>query len=142
MRICRNLINNSLIQSPIEFFNAVRAIDELSAGLNDIYNHIISNDFVTGFLKNQQEEERIKAELILLLNTDWKKEILKIENHSYFDGQVGFILNYSKVNGNYNLSKFKNYSDILNVLFSKFKDSRNPHPLPRTNLWKHQYFSL
>lgn len=125
MRVCKNLINNSLIQSPVEFFTAIRSIDELSTGLNDIYNHIISNNFVSGFLKSQQEEERIKAELLLLSNLNWKEEILKIENNSYFDGQIGFILNYAKVDGVYDLNKFKIYANILNVLFSQFKESRD-----------------
>jgi hypothetical protein len=125
MRVCKNLINNSLIQNPAEYFTAVRSIDKLSEGLEIIYNYIINSDFVPGFIKIQQEEERIKAELIGFPNTDWEKEIIEIENHPYLDGQIGFILNFSKINGIYDLSKFKSYSNILNTIFTQIKDSKN-----------------
>ena len=84
MRVCCNLINNTLIQNPSEFYTAIRSINQLSEGLNDIYNHILENNFVSGFIKNQQEEERVKAELIFKQNTNWEKVILKIEKNSYF----------------------------------------------------------
>jgi len=125
MRVCKNLINNSLIQNPVEYFTAIRSIDKLSEGLESIYTYIFSSDFVPAFIRTQQEEERIKAELILSSNTDWEKEIVYIENHPYFDGQIGFILNYSKINGIYDLNKFKSYSNILNKIFTQIKDTEN-----------------
>ncbi|SNR33136.1 DUF262 domain-containing protein [Flavobacterium sp. ov086] len=125
MRICKNLINNTLIQSPSEFYTAIRSINKLSDGLEDIYQHIISSSVVQGFLTTQQEEERLKAELILIPNSNWKNEILKIENHAYFDGQIGFILNYSKEEGEYNINKFSNYSSLLSQLFSDYKDTKD-----------------
>ncbi|TDE51435.1 DUF262 domain-containing protein [Flavobacterium sp. GT3P67] len=125
MRLCRNLINNTLIQSPSEFYTAIRSIKQLSEGLNDIYHHILSKDFVQGFIKNQQEEERLKAELILKPNTDWQNQIEKIENHPYFDGQIGFILNYSKEYGEYSIDKFRNYSLLLSTLFTDYKGNKD-----------------
>lgn len=124
MRVCCNLINNTLIQNPSEFYTAIRSINQLSEGLNDIYNHILENNFVSGFIKNQQEEERVKAELIFKQNTNWEKVILKIEKNSYFDGQIGFILNYSKVDGNYDLNQFISYANKLETLFTNFKESK------------------
>lgn len=124
MRICCNLINNTLIQSPTEFYTAIRSINQLSEGLNDIYNYILKNNFVAGFVKNQQEEERIKAELIIKANTNWEKEILKIEKNAYFDGQIYFILNYSKINDNYDLNQFVSYANKLDFLFADFKESK------------------
>lgn len=125
MRVCCNLINNTLIQSPVEFYTAIRSINQLSKGLRDIYNYILESNFVSGFIKNQQEEERIKAELILKPSIIWEKEIIKIEKNTYFDGQIGFILNYSKVNGNYDLNQFINYACKLDALFTNFKDSKH-----------------
>ena len=125
MRLCRNLINNTLIQSPSEFYTAIRSIKHLSEGLNNIYDHILTNDFVQGLIKNQQEEERVKAELILKPHTDWKTQIENIENHSYFDGQIGFILNFSKDNGEYSIDKFCNYSMLLSTLFKDDKGNKD-----------------
>lgn len=125
MRLCRNLINNTLIQSPSEFYTAIRSIKQLSEGLNDIYDYILTNDFVQGYIRNQQEEERVKAELILKPNTDWKTQIETIENHPYFDGQIGFILNYSKDNGEYSRDQFRNYSTLLSTLFKDYKGNKD-----------------
>lgn len=124
MRICRNLINNTLIQGPGEFYAAIRAIDQLSDGLDHIHKYIIAGDIVSGLLTTQQEEEKIKANLILT-SLDWEKQIKKIENHNYFDGQIGFILDFAKQNEGYNLDLFTNYSRLLNELFTEFKSSRN-----------------
>ncbi|MFC4818115.1 GmrSD restriction endonuclease domain-containing protein [Flavobacterium sp. GCM10023249] len=123
MRVCCNLINNTLIQSPTEYYTAIRSVNQLSKGLNDVYNYILGNNFVSGFIKNQQEEERIKVELIQKQDFDWEKEILKIEKNLYFDGQIGFILNYAKVNGTYDLDTFRNYANKLDILFTNFKEN-------------------
>jgi hypothetical protein len=125
MRVCCNLINNTLIQSPTDFYTVIRSINQLSLGIYDIYNHILNTEYVSGFIKNQQEEERIKAELILKSNTNWEKEIIKIEKNTYFDGQIGFILNYSKVNGNYDLNQFVFYANKLDTLFTIYKERKN-----------------
>ncbi|MDI9258183.1 DUF262 domain-containing protein [Flavobacterium sedimenticola] len=123
IRVCRNLINNTLIQSPVEFYAAIRAINQLSEGLEDIHNYIITSDILSGLITAQQEEEKIKANLILT-SEDWEKQIKTIENHHYFDGQIGFILNFSKENNDYILNSFTNYSILLNELFLEFKSSR------------------
>jgi hypothetical protein len=125
MRVCCNLINNTLIQSPDVFQKTIKSIDQLSVGLNDIYNHIFNIKSTSGFLESQFEEEKVKAELILRQNTNWEKEILKIEKNTYFDGQIGFILNYSKINGIYDLDAFSNYANKLDFLFTNFKEKKN-----------------
>lgn len=125
MRVCCNLINNTLIQSPDVFQKTIKSIDQLSVGLNDIYNHIFNIKSTSGFLESQFEEEKVKAELILRQNTNWEKEILKIEKNTYFDGQIGFILNYSKINGIYDLDAFRNYANKLDFLFTNFKEKKN-----------------
>jgi hypothetical protein len=125
MRVCCNLINNTLIQSPDVFQKTIKSINQLSIGLNDIYNHIFNIKSTSGFLESQFEEEKVKAELILRQNTNWEKEILEIEKNAYFDGQIGFILNYSKINGIYDLDAFRNYANKLDFLFTNFKEKKN-----------------
>ena len=125
MRICKNLINNTLIQSVDQYLLALRAIKILSKGIEDVYNHIIDMNILSGFLEVQQNEEKIKADLILNKDEDWKKIIYKIENNSYFDGQIGFILNYSKNDFGYDIKKFENYAIKLDFLFDQLKESQN-----------------
>ena len=64
---------------------------------NSIVTYIANQaNEIRGFLAIQIEEERIKASL-MLKSDEWKQAITKIENHGYFKGQIGFILNFSGI---------------------------------------------
>ena len=119
LRISQNLINNTLIQSAANYKDAIRSLNELSNHMADIYTYISLNSTeIKYFLKSQRQEEGLKAKLILE-DDKWEHLFISIEQHSYFDGQVGFILQYSKDDGyNYNKFKFENYSAKLASLFS------------------------
>lgn len=125
VRICKNLINNTLIQSTEEFCKAILSIKELSSRILDIYEYLSSSETkITGFLQNQCEEEKIKAKLILNdKSNQWHKVIEKIEHHPYFNGQIGFILNSSRTENEYNINRFSEYSEKISRLFSSdFQD--------------------
>ena len=125
-RTCKNLINNTLVQGPEEFYKAIRAIKELTTNITNIYEYLCSSELkISGFLNNQFEEEKIKAKLILNDTTNsWLKAITDIENETYFDGQIGFILHFSKNDTNYDYNKFVEYSGKLKKLFSsEFQDN-------------------
>lgn len=119
IRVCRNLINNSLIQSPDDFCKAIRSIKQLAAHIPDIYEYLSAHgNKISGFLQVQCDEEQIKAELLLKDNSGvWRKEIVPIENHPYFDGQIGFILEFAKSESGYDIDLFADYSEKLNILF-------------------------
>lgn len=126
IRVCKNLINNTLVQGPEEFYKAIRAIKDLTSNISDIYEYLSSSESkVSGFLQNQFEEEKIKAKLILDDKSNgWLKAITDIENETYFDGQIGFVLRFSKVNDKYDYQKFIQYSGKLKRLFSsEFQDN-------------------
>jgi len=130
MRITKNLINNTRIDEPADFYRAIRSLKKLAQNeqnIEDIYGYFricSSSENVDFFYKRQVEEEKLKAHLILEDNT-WEPLILEIENYSYFDGQIGFILEFARDNNTYNKGKFKDYSDKLRKLFSDFKDSKD-----------------
>lgn len=126
VRVCVNLINNTLIQNPDTFCKAVRSIKKLSDNIDDLYEYLSKPESkIEGFLQKQSEEEKEKAKLILQ-NKEWKKEIYSIEKHSYFAGQVGFILDLSKIEGEYDIELFKDYSAKLKELFGNgFKDKKD-----------------
>jgi hypothetical protein len=125
MRVCTNLINNTRIEGPESFYKAVRSIKELSSHIDDLYEYLSKTDTkIDLFEKVQCEEEKIKAKLILDDKSNpWREAIDKIEQHSYFSGQIGFILNFAKTNNGYHFDDFINYSDKINKLFSpEFQD--------------------
>lgn len=128
IRVSRNLINNTLVQSTEEFYKAIRSLKELVTHSENIYAYLSNpNTRITGFLQSQCSEEYLKANLIINDNSNqWFNAIEKIELHPYFNGQIGFILDFSKNNNDYIFEKFKNYSSKLNTLFSsEFQENYN-----------------
>ena len=125
MRVCTNLINNTLIQSTEEFYKAIRSIKELTNHIQNIYEYLsLPETKISGFLQTQYEEEKIKIKLILGdKSNQWRKAIKEIEQHPYLDGQIGFILNFAKIDNGYDINKFLDYSEKMNKLFSsKFQE--------------------
>ncbi len=125
-RVTNNLINNTLIQSSENYKNAIRSIMELSKHMSDIYQHVsASYENIQYFSKRQREEEGLKAELILE-DQEWENIFVEIEAHSYFDGQIGFILEYSINNDDYEKITFIDYAYKLSELFGdKFREKNN-----------------
>lgn len=122
IRICKNLINNQLIQSTEDYFRSIRAIKKLSDHIKNLYN-VIGNDpkFIDFFTKIQREEESLKVSLIKS-DPQWENEIIQAETHPYFNGQIGFILNFSKEdNGHHNLRAFRAYANKLAILFEEIR---------------------
>lgn len=127
LRITTNLINNTRIEGAKEYENGIRSINELCQNISDINTYVSSSsDTIKYFSKLQREEESLKARLILD-DENWQNLFVKIETHPYFDGQVGFILQYSKNEGDgYNKSLFEDYSIKLSKLFSnEFSESHD-----------------
>ena len=76
----------------------------------------LQNLKVPGAVKDKQIlEEKEKAELMLLDN-EWRRLILEAEKY-FVSGQIGFVLDFSKINGKNDLNSFKEYyiklKDIL-----------------------------
>jgi len=82
-------------------------------------NHPKTNEPKGRFVKDQFEEEIIKAILINDINIgdQWQREILEIEEHGYFLGQIRFLLHWSKYEDEYNLKDFSKYKKIANTIF-------------------------
>ena len=126
VRVCTNLINNSRIEDPESFYKAIRSIKELSSNIDNLYEYLSEpKNKIESFSQKQSEEEKVKATLILQ-DRNWETEICDIEQHSYFTGQIGFILDFSKVEEKYSFELFKDYSVKLKILFSNlFKDNKD-----------------
>lgn len=125
MRVTCNLINNTRIEGPKDFENAIRSLYELSKNISNLYTYIsTSPNTIKYFARQQRDEESLKARLILE-DSNWENLFIQLEQHSYFDGQIGFVLKYSdNENGRYSQESFEDYSRKLSALFSdQFKES-------------------
>ncbi|WP_395765136.1 DUF262 domain-containing protein [Elizabethkingia anophelis] len=121
MRIVRNLVEGSrpyLFNNVNEFANSLRSINELLPYRNSIVKHFAetSDNSISGFIGEQINEEKLKAKLIMQSN-EWKRAIIDIENHKYFNGQIGFLLHWCKINDEQNLDKFNEYVEKSKTIF-------------------------
>lgn len=124
MRVVRNLVEGSrlyLFNEANEFANALLSIKKILPHRNSIIQYFSDteeNISLSGFIGEQAKEERTKAKLILQ-DDNWKKEILEIENHGYFKGQIGFLLDWCEdESGIYNIDGFKKYTEKAKAVFS------------------------
>ena len=131
MRIVHNISHpdNSFIDGNDDMARGIRSVISLLPYANDIINHL-KNHSITGFASHQCAEECIKAQLVG--RTKWKDCIENIEKHPYFNGQIGFILQFSGICDDYQknhelrwseqeengkLLLFKRYAKIASYMF-------------------------
>lgn len=124
MRVVYNLANadNNRIDSASEVSSAVKNIGKLLDYAPSILQHLADGKPIEGFPTWLVEEERIKASMILRGNGDkWLKEILETERHGYFNGQIGFILEFSGIWDFYKNENSVDWTDHADVdYFAKF----------------------
>ena len=100
MRVVHNLGYNSEIDRTDRVQSAAKGLRELLARSKGILSHVASlhnHAPVTGFAREQQREEAIKAGLLLADPAGWRPLIHGAESHGYFRGQIGFLLNFAGV---------------------------------------------
>lgn len=134
MRVIRNLSENTIYNKGADFISSVEAITALIEYSSNILEFLCKEkNEITGFWGKQVTEEKIKA-ILILKSSRWKQIILAAENHGYFTGQIGFILNFSGIEQAYSSDKklcwkpsieddyfkmFKNYYDKAGVVFNE-----------------------
>ena len=118
MRVTVNLINNTLVDNAEDYGKAVQSINALSGYISNLYAYLQKkNTDISFFSGIQKTEERLKAALIVE-DSAWEDVLIKAERHEYFDGQIGFILNYANTANGYDIARFQTYVQKLSVLFS------------------------
>jgi hypothetical protein len=117
MRFTRNIIFNTYIQNPENFYDAIKAIYGLNSYVNNIDIYITSPSSQIPFFGDAYKQEVLKAKLISS-SEDWKEHIIQHENHIYFKGDIGFIFELSKIEEDYNLENFITYGVIASMLFA------------------------
>lgn len=119
LRVSRNIIYNSRIDDNVSYINAIQSLNKFDANavlnINQfLLRNVSDKSWISFFSQKQQNEEVQKAKMDL----EWREVLHEAENHFYFYGQVGFIIELSKQEGVANLELFKKYWQRLNQLFT------------------------
>ncbi len=97
MRVVSNLATNTDYNRPDDLRRSFAGLRDLVPQMNDIFDHLAGPDGdVRGFFRDQVAEERIKAHLISF-GDGWPERIDQAERHTYFRGQIGFLLRCSGI---------------------------------------------
>ena len=140
MRVVHNLTHpdNTIIDSATDFSRAIKSVQKLIPNSLNILEFLKEDPEIDSFSSWQIIEEKIKAHLILIDDV-WKGKIKEVEQHKYFNGQIGFILEFAGIvdfyihnkNCNWNeednkkyFDKFSNYVDIACEVFAESYESR------------------
>ncbi len=126
MRVVRNIVQNSTIDSANTFLGAVGLINELSNGCKDIYYYLSNNIIKSYFAQEQVSEEKEKA-LIIQKDKNYKNSIHKCEDTNFFKGNISFALyciDYEKNNNSFNNDLFIKIIDVVEKNLSE-KDISN-----------------
>ncbi|WP_425640656.1 GmrSD restriction endonuclease domain-containing protein [Marinomonas gallaica] len=133
MRVIYNLTENTITDSSRDFSRALFVINDLLQLDRAILDELKDDCSLTVFQSGQVEEEKIKAHLIQRSDR-WRQIIISAEKDTFFNGQVGCILNFSGVlnyyrqhrncdwtggDDNQYLSKFTRYFGLLSSIFGQ-----------------------
>ncbi len=119
MRVTHNLTENRNFDSADDIAKATKVIDTLIPVANQILDELQKEKTDIGFFVGRQvQEERIKAHLITL-SDEWKTAIEIAEQHPYFKGQIGFMLEFSEILAYYERYKNCSWGEIENTTYLK-----------------------
>ena len=90
-RVARNIVLNARIDTPATFMGAIRLIDELAAGCDDIYQYLEQSPIKSDFAKEQISEEQTKARIIRR-NPKVKPLLQRLEEMAFCHGRIAFPL--------------------------------------------------
>ncbi|MEX2441961.1 MAG: DUF262 domain-containing protein [Alkalispirochaeta sp.] len=97
MRVIQNLAVNTGYNRPADFQRSVRGLAALLGHSDNILTHFAQAEKpATGFSEPQIAEEKLKTQLILA-HDGWRAHIDRAEEHEYFRGQIGFLLDFADI---------------------------------------------
>lgn len=116
MRVVRNIVQNSTIDTASTFISAISLVNEISAGSSDIYNYLSITTIKSGHAAKQVIQEKTKAELILANPTN-RQVIFITEDTNFCKGNIDFALyciDYDSNNlATFDVEKLKNLQGII-----------------------------
>ncbi|MDF1866360.1 MAG: DUF262 domain-containing protein [Saprospiraceae bacterium] len=140
MRVVYNLVENREFDTSSDFARGIKEVDKLISKSQDILGYLKTQSVHIGFFVGVQVlEEQIKAHLITK-SSKWKESITKAERHTYFKGQIGFILEFSGIIDYFEIhrncewtqeedavfyEKFNQYTSKASAVFDFFNSQEN-----------------
>lgn len=91
MRVIRNIVYNSTIDSPATFVSAITLIGELAEGCGGIYPWLATHTVKAGHAKEQVRQEILKAKIIVADDAN-RETIHATEDTAFCKGDIGFPL--------------------------------------------------
>jgi hypothetical protein len=146
MRVIHNLCCNTVIDRSVLVARAIHSVEKMLPNSNNILNYLKNND-VDSFASWQTLEEKIKANLIIK-NDNWKNKIENTEKIKFFDGQIGFILEFSGIVDYYKKNNhcdwteqedkdyFHSFERYANKAIEVFKDKDNKDSYNSRYAWE------
>ncbi|CAE6820916.1 hypothetical protein R69658_05845 [Paraburkholderia aspalathi] len=118
-RVTRNLIQNTRIDDPSTAVGAIKGLTTLANHATSLYETLAGDTpGGLGFNRNQIEEERQKAAL-LLKDNEWGHLLDEAESHWYLQGRVGFLLKLSTTESEApDKEQFQKYSMVAKRLLT------------------------
>jgi len=105
MRVIRNIVKNSIIDSASTFISAINLVKEISEGSSNIYNYLSKSTIKAGHATNQVKQEIEKAKIIVANPTNNKQVIFDTEDTNFCKGDIDFAL-YCIDYDSFNVSTF------------------------------------
>lgn len=117
LRVIRNIVENSTIDSTSTFISAINLVQELSAGSYDIYYYLAKSSIKSGHASKQVKQEVEKAKIIVANPSKHKQVIFDTEDTNFCKGDINFALycvDYNSANvSTFNIAKLKNLQEIF-----------------------------
>ena len=117
MRVIHNLTHpdNTIADGNDDLARGIKSIEKLIPHAPNIIQYLREASSIDGFSKHQSSEECIKAHLVE--NPAWRELIEGAEKHHYFNGQIGFLLEFSGICEYYHTNKHLDWSNSENKTF-------------------------
>jgi hypothetical protein len=117
MRIMYNLAENQPYDEK-SFRHAIASVNETVCHALDILSYVANGGRLTGFDELQNLEEQLKAQLIIE-RPAWRTLLLEAERHRYFNGQIGFLLEFCGLFGAWLPSRTIAWTESMDAEFQK-----------------------
>lgn len=131
MRVIRNIVSRGdiertgrrpvIIRSPDAFDGVISLVNELSEGCDNIYQFLATYSIKSSFIREQTEEEKLKATLITE-NSSYKRILFDMEDTNFFQGRIDFALyciDYDKDKKNFDPQKFQKLLEVIRNFLEK-----------------------
>lgn len=123
MRVITNLVNNSRIEESDVYLRTVDSINALYPSRNSLLLYLATGVLkdLPGFLKEQFEEECLKARIICKDKAHRQAIVQSEKALPYFNGQIRSALYYSDFENKDDITTFEEYVNKISALFSDKK---------------------